>query len=791
MDIKASCLLIFLTSVHYFYSQSGYFILGFLFCYGLLRVVKRRQWRKKLQRIKAERVRRTESEKRRDIKPQSDKDQWKQHQEDKKQQNDDKPMDEKRHREERKQRHREERKHQDEKPHREERKHQDEKTSQSEKHLDKEQSQRRRKRREHALIDPRSVLMRKNINSLSSSEFERFANALEEMKNNGDYNDVASIHGEYCKHGSSGFGYFHSSYLLEFERLLQAADERLGGDGRITLPYWAWDEDASLPDRVEQLQPNGSRISGGDRISRRDPTSAIRRLQRDLPQMFRARNHQDFISLGGNFGYSLEEMHNRVHVSLSFPMSTINWAAHDICFWLHHGQCERVYRTYLDGDSSWLRNFSEGEPDEFNRSFPPLRNPITGRTYRPADYVNMEDYPRVYDVAYDPPNRSRSLQISPVTVVFDECDIMKFNGICYIVHIFVCDKDGDIKLPDNPDEYFEHNNHGGFTAIFGKGKDCAGCLTRPKFKICVDIQDALIRLGLSRYNIKLVIKAVEVSKLNGGIYDAKDIPLPEPRIVYDLFEDKDRTMENGDVRGDVGQLQKWLIKYGYYSGDLDDTFGPKTEEAVKKVKEMTGYKDRTGVVDKDFLDYILRKRCDNKDVGEQAGAWIRPQVQQTTNLTLAEYLKDKVLTYYVDDKNMPLIKGGIDKDIKRALEVYAFELGFTVEKTLDRNTADVKFVWELKDSTEYQSDGKGGVLAYGIPSDMTIYMDAAERWSTTDTNNGDINSPIVFVVVVHEASHVFGMVHSNRTDGVTSPYYNVENIKLLPAEKERLRKLYV
>lgn len=668
---------------------------------------------------------------------------------------------------------------------------------------DDQRRRRVRSRRSKALVDPSTVLMRRNINSLSSSEFERFSACIEEMKSSGSFYEVASYHQRYCHHGSTSFPSWHAPYLLDFEKRLQAADEFLGGNGHITCPYWDWTEDASLPDRIEQLQPNGSRISrsltssdrenlsGGDKIRRRDPTAAIRRLQRDLPQMFRARNYIDFASLGGNSSNSLEQYHNDVHVACSYPMNTVSYAAFDVTFFLHHCNLDRIHRTYIQGDDSWDRTFRNQDSDDYERSLSPFVNDITGRTYRCSDFANVEDYPRTYDVRYDPPNTSRNLQISPVTVVFDDVDIMKFNGVSYMIHVFICHKDEEIKVPHKTQDYFDHKNHAGFTTIFGKGLGCSGCEMRKPFKLSVNVQDTLIKLGLSRYDIKLIIKCVSSSKLHEEVLEVKDLPLKEPRIVFDLFEDKDRSMQNGDTSGDIGQLQTWMKRYGYYSGDIDNKFGTVTEESVNKVKEMTGYKDSTGIADQEFLDHILRKRCDNKDVGEESAAWIRPQQIQSTNLKLKDYMKDKVISYYIEEKNMPTIKGHVDKDIKAALDMWAKELNFTTERVMDRSRADLSFLWKLRDDTEYSSDGQGGILALGSKDDNCVYFDAAERWTTRETNNDDINSPIIYNVALHEIGHSMGLLHSNNTTDVMAPYYDVRNVVLSKDEKHRLHKLYV
>src|SRR5205085_555245 len=138
--------------------------------------------------------------------------------------------------------------------------------------------------------------------------------------------------------------------------------------------------------------------------------------------------------------YSLESFHNTVHVAMGYPMSTVAFAAFDLTFWMHHCNVDRIFQTYIEGDKAWVKTFSRGNPREYEDPLSPMKNPSTGRTYRCADFAEPERYERTYDVRYNPPNTSRNLLVSPVVVIFDDCDIMKFNGECYMIHVFVCHK---------------------------------------------------------------------------------------------------------------------------------------------------------------------------------------------------------------------------------------------------------------------------------------------------------------------------------------------------------------
>eukprot|EP01084_Bolivina_argentea_P299769 516760_1 len=61
-------------------------------------------------------------------------------------------------------------------------------------------------------------------------------------------------------------------------------------------------------------------------------------------QSFLYIKHYDFAStLSGDFTYSLEGIHNKVHVDINGYMLEADIAAFDIAFWLHHNNIDRIY----------------------------------------------------------------------------------------------------------------------------------------------------------------------------------------------------------------------------------------------------------------------------------------------------------------------------------------------------------------------------------------------------------------------------------------------------------------
>jgi len=88
------------------------------------------------------------------------------------------------------------------------------------------------------------VRIRKNGNSLSNAERDRFLSALATLNGagTGRYSQFRDMHvggpPDIEAHGGPGFLPWHRVYLLDFERELQAIDPE------VTLPYWRFDQAA-------------------------------------------------------------------------------------------------------------------------------------------------------------------------------------------------------------------------------------------------------------------------------------------------------------------------------------------------------------------------------------------------------------------------------------------------------------------------------------------------------------------------------------------------------------------
>ena len=87
------------------------------------------------------------------------------------------------------------------------------------------------------------VRIRKNANTLTPGERDRFVAAFAQLNNQGagrftDFRDMHTNVSSPQAHGAPGFLPWHRAYLLDLERELQAIDPS------VALPYWRFDQPA-------------------------------------------------------------------------------------------------------------------------------------------------------------------------------------------------------------------------------------------------------------------------------------------------------------------------------------------------------------------------------------------------------------------------------------------------------------------------------------------------------------------------------------------------------------------
>ena len=211
--------------------------------------------------------------------------------------------------------------------------------------------------------DANSMVVRKEIRSMSESEQERFFNAIDTMlktkanqPGTSEFFRCASYHGLpfpiYCQHGRETFPGWHRIYLKDFEQALQSADIQNGNDGQIGLAYWDWTNNINdglpniirhrfdswppdlFPDEVKTDYPEQTRElrrASDEQITEQIISFQVVEQARDC---LLATQHWLHASTEFNGPYpSIETPHNSIHVIVGGPggaMSSVAWYA-----WIH------------------------------------------------------------------------------------------------------------------------------------------------------------------------------------------------------------------------------------------------------------------------------------------------------------------------------------------------------------------------------------------------------------------------------------------------------------------------
>ncbi|ORY04995.1 Di-copper centre-containing protein [Basidiobolus meristosporus CBS 931.73] len=95
--------------------------------------------------------------------------------------------------------------------------------------------------------DCSTIVVRKEIRQLSDGERNAFIDAIQKLKESGEYEKLVPIHNDYATtaHITPGFFPWHRYYIRLFESALQ----RINPD--IVLPYWDWSIDSQAPEESE------------------------------------------------------------------------------------------------------------------------------------------------------------------------------------------------------------------------------------------------------------------------------------------------------------------------------------------------------------------------------------------------------------------------------------------------------------------------------------------------------------------------------------------------------------
>jgi tyrosinase len=230
---------------------------------------------------------------------------------------------------------------------------------------------------------PVMVRVRKDANTLTSAERDRFLAALSRLNDAGAgvfqvFREMHVGRATEEAHGRTGFLPWHRAYLLDLERELQLLDPS------VTLPYWRFDVAAPRlfhPAFLGQSTPQGLvRFAPGNplRFWVTDGVPGIHRVPefdtahgpaQDADSPGPIPTELETLSLGQEqgsqyltFWENLEmSPHGYAHVSFGGSISSIGTAARDPLFFLLHANVDRLWAKW-----QWLfHRFDVAGPDTY------------------------------------------------------------------------------------------------------------------------------------------------------------------------------------------------------------------------------------------------------------------------------------------------------------------------------------------------------------------------------------------------------------------------------------------
>lgn len=218
---------------------------------------------------------------------------------------------------------------------------------------------------------PFMVRIRKNANTLTTAERDRFLSAFARLNAQGlgrftDFREMHTSEGDAQAHGGPGFLPWHRIYLLDLERELQAIDRS------VALPYWRFDEPAD-----KLFSPNyigRADFTGAVQFSSTNPlrfwtTDGVQGFDREpdfdtqnsRPHL---RSESDTLDLGGpqnsyeQFRSMQGNPHGWAHTSFDGPINHPATAPRDPLFFLLHCNVDRLWAKWQEE----YRRFDSSDP---------------------------------------------------------------------------------------------------------------------------------------------------------------------------------------------------------------------------------------------------------------------------------------------------------------------------------------------------------------------------------------------------------------------------------------------
>jgi tyrosinase len=247
------------------------------------------------------------------------------------------------------------------------------------------------------------VRIRKNAQSLSAAERDRFLAALGTLNNRGQgaYKDFRDMHVRATTremHGNVGFPPWHRAFVLDLERALQNID------ATVAVPYWRFDEAA--PDVFSAAFMGADGGAGLVHFTPGHPLQnwwtdgqlgIVRSLRFPINGPANVIDEASTMALGSNYdpfqtdennGFEIDP-HGTAHTSFSGPINSIPTAVRDPLFFMLHANVDRLWAKW-----QWLNHHTAAtDPGAFAPPSPPRVGHNLGDTMWPWNGITSPPRP--------------------------------------------------------------------------------------------------------------------------------------------------------------------------------------------------------------------------------------------------------------------------------------------------------------------------------------------------------------------------------------------------------------
>lgn len=401
--------------------------------------------------------------------------------------------------------------------------------------------------------------IRMNLKDLNKKQMICLAEAFRSMAESGRYEQIAAFHGlpaqcpdesgdnvfTCCLHGMPVFPHWHRLYLALVE------NELLARGSCIAVPYWDWIEPFDvLPPLINDLTyynpetnkvfPNPflkGRISFAATDTQRSPTKELFGNRYLYDHALFALEQTDFCE----FEVHYEVLHNTIHSWIGGPnkhsMSSLDFAAYDPIFFLHHSNVDRLWAIWqeLQRYRKLDYNTATCAKNYLNKPMRPFSNSTANHdrlTYVNSKPNDVFDYQNVLHYKYDSISFS-GLNIPQLQNVLANNKAHDRVFVGFSLHGIKASADVRIYIcvPVGQDEK-NCDHYAGIFSILGGETEMPWQFDR-LFRY--EITHALSELHLSHksdFSIKAEVTAVNGTKINEKIF-------PEPTIIFAPREGKE------------------------------------------------------------------------------------------------------------------------------------------------------------------------------------------------------------------------------------------------------------